>query len=419
MPLSRITTNSIPPTLNISSNVNFTSSANLSNANFANTITIGSQASSFAFRNKIINGSMQVAQRNGTSSTTMTATSSDLTLYTDVDRFRTAVRNASVITQQSTEVPTGQGFNFSKKLTVNTVSSNTTHNYTEIVYGMEGLDVHNMAWDYTDPNSFITVSFWARSSVAGTYPFQVRNPPEQSEGAFTSYYTLPANTWTRVVSTIPGNSAWVRGVNILNAPIAELVLIFSLDAGTAYTDSTRSPANTWFNVTDSSGMNYYADYPQRWTTVAGATFNLTGVQLEVGRTATPFEFKPFREELRDCMRYYQKSRPYETRERASYGNGYPFQNQGVILTSIASDDGAAGFSIEFPVEMRAAPTVYTVVPDGTVSTSVRYPVYNASGFGIGTGEGPNSSSRRIVTYSNGLVNRAEELCFVYFVDAEI
>jgi len=384
-------------TINIASTVNFTSLP-----------TIGNQTITFGNRNRVINGSMQIAQRNGTSATAITATTGVYN-YHDVDRFGTGAQQATITTEQSTDVPSGQGFRFSKKLTCTSPSSNTTHRYLEAAYTMEGYDANSIGWDYTDPNSYVTCSFWAKSSVAGTYVFQMRNPGEK---VISHYYTLAANTWTKVVASFPGES----GAIILNNNLGELVFVFNIDTGTRYTDNS-SPANTWFNVTTEN--DFYKDYSQSWLSNTGATFNITGFQVEAGRVATPFEFRPFAEDLRMCMRYYQKSRPYATGERASYGNGYPFDSQGVILTSIASDDGAAGFSIEFPVEMRTSPTVYTVIPSGTVSTSVQYPVYNASGFGIGTGFGPTSSSKRIVTYSNGVVNRAEELCFVYFVDAEI
>ena len=393
----------------IQSDSSYSSTINIASPiNIASGINIGGQSGTLGNRNIIINGSMQIAQRNGTSSTAITATQG-ITNYHDVDRFTTGAQQATITTEQSTDVPSGQGFRFSKKITCTSATSNTTHRYLESSYQMEGYDANSIGWDYTNPNSYLTCSFWAKSSVAGTYVFQMRNPGEK---AITHYYTLAANTWSKVVATFPGESAAV----ILNNNLPELTFWFNIDTGTAYTDNS-SPANTWFTITSES--NYYKDYPQSWLTNVGATFNITGFQVEPGRVATPFQFTPFAVDLQRCMRYYQKSRPYATGERTSYGNGFPWDQQGVMLTSIASDDGAAGFSIEFPVEMRASPTVYTVIPSGTISTSVQYPVYNASGYGIGTGYGPTSSSKRISTYSNGVVNRAEELCFVYFVDAEI
>jgi hypothetical protein len=383
-------------TINIASTVNFTSLP-----------TIGNQTITFGNRNRVINGSMQIAQRNGTSATAITATQGIMN-YHDVDRFATGAQQATITTEQSTDVPSGQGFRFSKKITCTSPSSNTTHRYVEASYHMEGYDANSIGWDYTNPNSYVTCSFWAKSSVAGTYVFQMRNPGEK---VISHYYTLAANTWTKVVASFPGDSSAV----ILNNNLAELTFWFNIDTGTSYTDNS-SPANTWFTVTSES--NFYKDYSQSWLTNTGATFNITGFQVEAGRVATPFEFRSFAEDLRMCMRYYQKSRPYPTGERASYGNGYPWDSQGELFTSIASDDGAAGFSVEFPVEMRASPTVYTVVPAGTVSTAMQYPVYNASGYGIQTGQGPNSSTRRIVSHTNGQINRAEEFCVVYFVDAE-
>jgi hypothetical protein len=393
----------------IQSDSSYNSTINIASPiNIGSSMTIGGQSSSFS-RNIIVNGSMQIAQRNGTSSTTVTATTPGVFNYYDVDRFGTSVSQGTVTTEQSTDVPTGQGFRFSKKITCTSASSNTTHNWCEVPYHMEGYDANSIGWDYTSPTSYVTVSFWAKSSIAGTYAFQLRNPGEK---VITSYYTLASNTWKKITATFPGESSAV----ILNNNLGELILMFNIDTGTRYTDNT-SPANTWFTV--SSENDYYKDYAQRWLSNVGATFNLTGVQIEAGQIATPFQFTPFADDLRRCMRYYQKSRPYPTNERASYGNAYPWDSQGVMLTAIASDDSAAGFSVEFPVEMRASPTVYTVIPAGTVSTSLRYPVYNSAGYGVGTGQGPNSSTRRITSHTNGVVNRADEICVVYFVDAEL
>jgi hypothetical protein len=392
----------------IQSDSSYNSTINIASPiNIGSSMTIGGQSSSFS-RNIIVNGSMQIAQRNLSSATTITNTTGSLK-YCDVDRFGTSVAYGTVTTEQSTDVPSGQGFRYSKKVTCSSASSNTTHNYCEVPYIMEGYDANSIGWDYTSPTSYVTISFWAKSSVAGTYVFQLRNPGEKN---ITSYYTLVANTWKKITATFPGESAAV----ILNNNGGELSLIFSIDAGTRYTDNA-SPANTWFTVVTED--NYYKDYSQRWLSNAGATFNLTGVQIEAGQVATPFEFTPFAADLQRCMRYYQKSRPYSTGERATYTAGFPFDSQGYQNCLIASDDGAAGFSIEFPVEMRAAPTAYTVKSDGTISTSVLLNSYNASGYGVMTGFGPATSSKRIVSYTSGTVNVAQEIACVWFADAEL
>ena len=392
----------------IQSDSSYSSTINIASPiNIGSSMTIGGQSSSFS-RNIIVNGSMQIAQRNGTSSTAITATTG-LLRYHDVDRFGTSVAQGSVTTEQSTDVPSGQGFRYSKKVTCTSASSNTTHNYCEVPYLMEGYDANSIGWDYTSPTSYVTVSFWARSSVAGTYPFQLRNPGEK---VITSYYTLEANTWKKITATFPGESAAV----ILNNNGAELTLIFSIDAGTRYTDNT-APANTWFTVT--SENDYYKDYSQRWMSNVGATFNLTGVQIEAGQVATPFQFTPFATDLQRCMRYYQKSRPYATGERASYSAGFPFDIQAYQNCVIASDDGAAAFSIEFPVEMRASPTAYTVIPAGTISTSMLMNNYNASGYGTMTGYATQTSTKRIVSYATGTVNVGQEFAVVWFADAEL
>jgi hypothetical protein len=399
----------------IESDGGYASSVNVaSTMNFAQPFTMGNVGIPLGGkRNHIINGSMQISQRNVSAAVTSTAGSTEVSTYLTVDRFRINQQHASIIEQQDNDVPAGQGFTYSKKITVNSVSSNTTHNYVESLYRMEGFDVLNSGWVPTSSDSFATLSFWAKSSLAGTYTVQIRGTGSGSK-LITKYYTLASNTWTKVTFTFSGVSD--ISPNDFKSIDQRLAIMFNFDTGTAYTDNS-SPEGTWFSVVDSG--NFYKDYPQRFLSTAGATFHMTGVQFEFGKVATPFEFVSFQEDLTRCMRYFQKSRPYATSARASYGNGFPWDAQGECLSTIASDDGAAGFSIEFPVEMRAAPTIYSVHANGTISTAAAFNTYNTSGYGINYGFPPVLTSKRVVTYSNGTVNRAEEMCWVYYTDAEI
>jgi hypothetical protein len=401
----------------IESDGGYASSVNVaSTMNFSQPFTMGNVGIPLGGkRNHIINGAMQISQRNVSTAVTSTVDNADSGVYLTVDRFKMNSRFASVIEQQDNDVPTGQGFTYSKKVTVNTVSSNTTHNYAETSYEMEGYDVLNTGWVPTSSDSYATLSFWAKSSLAGTYAVQIRATGSGAK-VITKYYTLASNTWTKVTFTFSG----VSGIspNDFKSTSSRLRILFSFDGGTAFSDNS-SPEGTWFTVTNES--DFFKDYPQRFLSTAGATFHMTGVQFEFGKVATPFEFVSFQEDLTRCMRYFQKSRPYATGARASYGFGFPFDSQGYQNCLIASDDGAAGFSVEFPVEMRTSPTVYSVHANGTISTAAAFNTYNGSGSGAGInyGFGPVSSAKRIVSYTEGTVNRAEEICWVYYTDAEI
>jgi len=246
---------------------------------------IGSQ-SALSNRNIIINGAMQVAQR-GTSSTTSG-------LQT-VDRFFNTFGTAAVTQTQDSTVPSGEGFSHSYKQECTTASS-ATGAFFGISYHVEAQDIRNSGWDYTSSNSSVTLSFYARSSVAGTYMASLRTDDGTAYN-IASQYTLEANTWKRVILTFPGNSNLTinndTGLGLKVFPMLELGSDYtagsSFDAWAAHSGSAQSPdANILFHDT------------------ANATFFITGVQMEIGEQATAFEHRSFGDELARCQRYYHK-----------------------------------------------------------------------------------------------------------------
>ena len=246
---------------------------------------IGSQTA-LSNRNLIINGAMNVAQR-GTSSTTSGLET--------VDRFFNTFGTAAVTQTQDSTVPSGEGFSHSYKQECTTASS-ATGAFFGISYHVEAQDIRNSGWDYTSPNSSVTLSFYARSSVAGTYMASLRTDDGTAYN-IASQYTLEANTWKRVILTFPGNSNLTinndTGIGLKVFPMLELGSDYtagsSFDAWAAHSGSAQSPdANILFHDT------------------ANATFFVTGIQLEVGEQATPFEHRSFGDELRRCQRYYQR-----------------------------------------------------------------------------------------------------------------
>ena len=245
-------------------------------------------------RNLIINGAMTVAQR-GTSSTSDN--------YQTVDRFaawETSVdesRTQSQITLNSTDSgPYQSGFRKAFRLTNGDQTSGAQANSRIFFsYTVEAQDMANCGWDYTSTSSFITLSFWVRASVAQNYYGYLYNFDGTNLGFSFETGSLSANTWKKVVIKVPGASD--LAFNDDNGQGFYIVL--SPFFGTNYTDS----GNTLKQWAAWSGSSRMPDYATTWYTTNDATFDWTGVQLEVGTQATPFEHRSFTEELTLCERY--------------------------------------------------------------------------------------------------------------------
>ena len=242
-------------------------------------------------RNIIINGDMRIAQR-GTSSTTAG--------YETVDRIETSVNDldetptfAQVDVSSGTS-PYTEGFRKAFKMTNgNQTGGAGTLDKSEVHYKIEAQDIANSGWNYTSSSSFVTLSFWVKSSVAQT--MYARLNAEDASRAF-SFAFSATTSWTKIIKTIPGDSNLVfnndNGIGI--------ALYFIPFYGTNYTTSGHSN-DSW--IAD-SGSNQVTDMTTTWYTTNDATFEITGVQLEVGPQATPFEHRPYTEEFKLCQRYY-------------------------------------------------------------------------------------------------------------------
>ena len=241
-------------------------------------------------RNLIINGAMQVAQRGTTSTFTGMHT---------VDRFSCDFFDVS-ITQSKVAITSGgafdAGFRSALKAEVTSAAS-TGATYTFLYQQIEAQNVANSGWDCTNPASYITLSFWVRSSISGTFYTDVRTNDGTAYG-YTKSFSLSANVWTKVTQTISGNPnltvADDNGVGLL----VGIVPYF----GTNLTDPSR--AEGWAALGAYTSIT--PDYAQNWCGTNGNTFEITGVQLEVGDTATPFEHRSIGQELALCQRFYQQ-----------------------------------------------------------------------------------------------------------------
>ena len=241
-------------------------------------------------RNIVINGNMSIAQR-GTSST-----GSGIGC---VDRFTHAYSGGTVTSSQesltSSDTPYSLGIRNYIRMTndANTTAANAQR---QIYQNIEAQYLAKSGWDYTSTSSYVTVSFWVRSSLAGKYGAYLLTYDGTAQ-SFSFTYTLSANTWTKVTKTIPGNSS----LTFDNDNGLGMSLVVYSWLGTDYTDSTAT-IDAW--VTNDN-TKYFKEDLADWGGTTSATLDVTAVQFEVGTTATDFEREDLTITLKKCERYYE------------------------------------------------------------------------------------------------------------------
>ena len=245
-------------------------------------------------RNLIINGAMNVAQRGVTSTSTG---------YQTVDRFQCGAGNVNEnptfaqVDVASGTTPYTLGFRKALKITNGNQTTLDTGDEINIVYNIEAQDLITSGWNYKSSSSFATWSFWIKSSVAQNFRGYIRTYDNTATGYAFETGNLSANTWTKIVRTIPGNS----GLDIDNDNGTGLQIRLLAYIGTAYTDNS-TPTHQWVTYNSSART---PDNTSTWYQTDDATLEITGYQFEVGDTATSFEHRSFGEELQRCRRYYQ------------------------------------------------------------------------------------------------------------------
>ena len=296
-------------------------------------------------RNIIINGAMNVAQR-GTSST-------DSNTYGTVDRLDSRINGQdNAVTQAQVDVSSGTtpyslGFRKAFKYTNGNQSSGAgATDYLFAFYKIEAQDIVNSGWDYTSSSSHITISFWVKASVSQNYYGYLRTPDGTAQKHSFETGTLTADTWTKVTKTFSGNS----NITIDNDTGSGLVWYLAPFLGTDYTDNSAS-LTAWEAY--SSGTRT-PDSTSTWWTTNSATLELTGLQLEVGEQATPFEHRSFGEELALCRRYYQRYGYPFTDFVNSTSNSWVDATIWFLCLPFDADDCVGSHAL--PVEMRARPT---------------------------------------------------------------
>ena len=281
-------------------------------------------------RNMIINGAMQISQRG----VVATAIASSGTY--SLDRFiGSEDTDGSFTIQQSSTAPAG--FTKSLLLTITGADSSIAHNQTShLGQRIEGQNIEHLAWGTSDAKT-VTLSFWVRSSVTGTFGGGVTNSAENRSYNF-SYTISSANTWEKKTITIPGDTSgtWLTTNGI------GMRVVWSIGSGTTYSQS----AGSWTATAKYMGTTGQTQL----IATNGATFYLTGVQLELGSVATPFEHRSYGEELAKCQRYYQNS--YRLGEIPATSS--PLDRDGQYMTRW-NDGNVTG--PRWTVAMRAAPSV--------------------------------------------------------------
>ena len=249
-------------------------------------------------RNLIINGAMNVAQR-GTSAATTTG------IFV-VDRFKSAIvgadeasTTAQVALTSSDTGPWAKGFRNALQITNGNQTSGAGAGDTQqITYGVEAQDIAQSGWDYTSASSYITLSFWVKSSVAQNFYGYLRSEDGTKQLYAFETGSLSANTWTKVTKTVPGNS----NIQIDDDTGQGFLICLYAFEGADNTDSGQG-LNSWGAYSSSSRT---PDNTSTWWTTNDSTFAITGVQLEVGQAATEFEHRTYGDELLRCCRYYYR-----------------------------------------------------------------------------------------------------------------
>ncbi len=255
---------------------------------------------------------MQVAQRATSRSATTQGAG-----HATVDRFLWQWNNITVTATEnqsdlsSSDTPYTLGFRKYHRMTLASAGTAAGNSYIEHVYKIEAQDLATSGWEYTNPNSFLTFSFWFRCSTNQTFYTTLRTRDGTERGYTFSFTATGNNEWTKIVHSIPGNS----GITINNDNGEGLVYYMIPYYGTNYTTSSHT-LNTWGTF---SGSSYCPDVATTWLTAGASTFDVTGVQFEVGPQATAFEHRPYSEELFLCQRYYFKETAVSA-YMAGYGN---------------------------------------------------------------------------------------------------
>jgi len=346
-------------------------------------------------RNMIINGAMQIAQRG----TSIAGGTSDI--YS-LDRFALGSGSSFdfdvTATQNTTSNP--DGFGYSLKLAVDSTQTPTSSHNGDVYQGIEGYNVQSLMHGTAAAKTF-TLSFYVKA-VSKTGSYSVCCVKKDASGAgFHQVKEFSVTTsWVRQEIIFEADTTNA----IRNSSAKDLVFYFNLAAGV---DDITAPTTAW-----ASGGGLKASTNQvNFMDSTSNEFYITGVQMEVGSVATPFEHRTYGQELEDCKRYFQKSYAYGT----ALGTATQLGNSMIYITNCATSTYTIYYENHFDKAMRAAPTV--TVYDSSVGTSGSVDMS-----GTPTTASVDQQTERTCRVSNGATSPSSDIRSINFqwkADAEL
>jgi hypothetical protein len=345
-----------------------------------------------SFKNRFINGNMAIDQRNGGAAITGITSGA----YYPVDRFAFYNQASGTWTaQQVTDAPAG--FISSLKITVTSAASSGTASWTSFInHYIEGYNVADIGFGTANCKQ-TTLSFWVKSSIAGAFTYGLSNGVD---AWLTNTFTIStANTWQQITIQVPTVS--VGTWNTTNG--RGLQFFIGTGSGSNY---VVSPSNTWVN--SAQGSQYIASGAVSLGTTLNATFQMTGVQLEVGTVATSFDFRSYGTEFALCQRYFE----------TSYASGTAVgtaTDVGACMWLSNRNPGTPHTQLRYIVTKRATPTTTIYSSNNGASANI----YNIDG-GANIGalfnrDGPTGGT----LYSGTSVNLGLFLQYHYTASAEL
>jgi len=333
-------------------------------------VAIG-QGNASIMKNRIINGAMVISQRYGT-----TATANTINDYT-LDRFAVyQTTTGKLITQQLSSSPP-VGFTNYLGITSQSAFSIGSGDYYVISQIVEGYNAADLGWGTANAKT-VTLSFWVQSSLTGTFGGCIRNNSSPYYPSYPFTYSISvANTWTQISVTIAGptTGTW----NTTNG--GAFNVYFGLGVGSTLSGTAGSWQNT--NLLGATGATSVVG-------TSGATFYITGVQLEVGSSATGFEYRQVTQELSLCQRYFYKTYNQSVVPASNSAAG---GQAGALMLYIPATGNTVRNTMFFKTTMRTTPTITTYNPEtGTAG----YAAYEGSGasnqVALGTTYGSDNGS---------------------------
>ena len=349
-----------PPTIG-----NTTPNAGNFTAVTTNQLTIGTTqlgaGNASIMKNRIINGAMVIDQRNAGASVTITGNG----IYS-LDRWQAVTNLASKYSMQQNAGSVTPPAGFTNYLGVTSLSAYSVgvSDFSSVNQTIEGFNIADLGWGTANAKT-VTLSFWVYSSLTGTFGGSVCNTSVRS---YPFVYSIPtANTWTQIAVTIPGDTTGTWATNNTSG----ISVRFGLGCGSNWT----ATAGSWVgsNLVSATGATSVVG-------TNGATFYITGVQLEVGSSATGFEYRQYQQELALCQRYLYTI-------GGAFNGSASFQMYG---NGLASSTTNADVFIWQPVTMRSAPTL-SVVNIGNFSVSTINAAYTPTSAVIEIGSPTNTS----------------------------